>query len=354
MKKRTTYSKPTAIPERASFAGIDYHKKFAVIALGDENGSVLGIFKIFNNDENNVRGFFSRFPGLQCAIENCRGKEWFVEILKESGCMVSISNTYAVKLIAESRCKTDKIDARILMELLAKGFLPTVYQPTAEETALREQLRWRTALMRSRTQYKNRAHALMDKENKGAKVGSTKSRTKIFEKQPLSQHRQEILDGQLEVIEFFEELVRAEDKRFEHLANTNADTIRLQTIPGFGPLSSVAYFAEIGDVSRFKNARKVSGYLGLASRLYSSSDTRRLGPITKQGSGHMRWLLVQSAWMSLRTSPYFLQRFNQIKARRGKGPAIVAIARMLCEIAYRILRDKTTYDESRLWAAIAS
>ena len=354
MKKRTTYSKPTAIPEDASFAGIDYHKKFAVIALGDKDGSLLGIFKIYNDDEEKVRRFFSRFPGLQCAIENCRGKEWFVEILKELHCIVSVSNTYAVKLIAESRCKTDKIDARILMELLAKGFLPTVYQPTAEETALREQLRWRTALMRSRTQYKNRAHAMMDKENKGSAVRSTKSRTKIFDTQPLSAHRQEILDGQLEVIEFFEELVRAEDKRFEHLADAHAETIRLQTIPGFGPLCSVAFFAEIGQVSRFKNARKVTGYFGLASRLYSSSDTRRLGPITKQGSGHMRWLLVQAAWHAIRMSPYFLKRFNQIKARRGKGPAIVAIARMLCEVAYRVLRDKTNYDENKLWKEVAS
>jgi len=351
MKKPTTrYTKPTDIPSHATFAGIDYHKRFSVVALGDENGNLLGIFKLFNDNEAHVRAFFARFPGLHCAIENCRGKEWFVELLKEVGCVVKVSNTYAVKLIAESRCKTDKIDARILMELLSKGFLPTVYQPSPEEVALRERLRWRTNLMRSRTQYKNRVHALLDKENKGTNIDSVKRRTKIFDEQPLSSHRQQLLDGHLEVVEFFQELVTSEDKRLELMAASNEDAQRLQSIPGIGDIVSMMFLAEIGDVTRFKNARKVAGYFGLTSRLYSTSDTRRLGPITKQGSGLMRWVLVQAAWHAIRKSPYFLHRYTEIKNRRGKGPAIVAVARMLAEVAYRVLRDKTSYDEAKLWS----
>lgn len=352
MKKSTTKpSKPVTIPTHAVFAGIDYHKKASVIALGDTSGALLGTFKIYNDSEQGLREFFGRYPGLCCAIENCRGKEWFVDMLKSLGCEVKVSNTYAVKLIAESRCKTDKIDARILMELLAKGFLPTVYQPTPEEVELRERLRWRTSLMRSRTQYKNRAHALLDKENKGAKIDSTKRRTQVFEQQPLSNARQKLLDGHLEVIEFFQEFVAGEDRLLQGEVASRPEALRLLTIPGFGNLCSLMFIAEIGDISRFRNARKVSGYFGLTPRLYSSSDVRRLGPITKQGCGLMRWMLVQAAWTAVRNSAYFHQRFCEIKSRRGKGPAIVAIARMLSEIAFRILRDNTNYDESKLWQA---
>jgi transposase len=356
MKKSTTRrsrSTVNALPLTAVFAGVDYHKKFSVVSLGDEQGKLLGQFKLHNDKEDEVRKFFARYPGLICAIENCRGKDWFIGLLKELGCKVHVSNTYAVKLIAESRCKTDKIDSRILMELLSKDFLPTVYQPTEAEVELRERLRWRTALMRSRTQYKNRAHALLDKENKGTSISSTRKRTSLFEEQPLSPIRQNLFDGHLEVIEYFQELVAGQDDRLALEAASRDDVRRLKTMPGFGDLCSLMFFAEVGDVTRFHNARKISGYFGLTSRLYSTSDVRRLGSITKQGSGLMRWMLVQAAWHAVRMSPYFKHKFLQLKARRGKGIAIVAIARMLAEIAFRILRDKTEYDESKLCAATA-
>jgi transposase len=167
---------------RAVFAGIDFHKRFSVVTLGDAGGKPLFQEKLLN-DEHSIRKFFLQNAPLKCAIENCRGNEWFIELLKHCGCEVKVSNTYAVRLIADSKCKNDKIDSQILMELLAKDYLPTCYQPTLEERKLKEHLRWRTKLMRSRTQYKNTAHALMDKENKGTSLKSRKQRSEIPEGQ---------------------------------------------------------------------------------------------------------------------------------------------------------------------------
>lgn len=72
------------------------------------------------------------------------------------------------------------------------------------------------------------------------------------------------------------------------------------------------------------------------------------GRITKQGSGLMRRILVQDAWMAVRISSVFRSRYNSILKRKGKRVAVVAIARMLAEVAYRILRDKTEYKEELL------
>lgn len=62
----------------------------------------------------------------------------------------------------------------------------------------------------------------------------------------------------------------------------------------------------------------------------------------------MRWILVQDAWRAVRECPAFRVRYNSIMKRREKHIAIVAIARMLAEVAYRILRDQTTLDEAKL------
>jgi hypothetical protein len=108
------------------------------------------------------------------------------------------------------------------MELLAKDYLPTCYQPTKAERELKEHLRWRTRLMRSRTQYKNTAHALMDKENQGATLRSSKQRSQLYAGQvsPLGQER---LDRNLEIIEFFEERLTVEDTELIKLAKSNPD-----------------------------------------------------------------------------------------------------------------------------------
>jgi transposase len=331
---------------RAVFAGIDFHKRFSVVTLGDAGGKLLFQEKLLN-DEQSIRKFFLQNAPLKCAIENCRGNEWFIELLKHCGCEVKVSNTYAVRLIADSKCKNDKIDSQILMELLAKDYLPTCYQPTLEERKLKEHLRWRTKLMRSRTQYKNTAHALMDKENKGTSLKSRKLRSEIPEGQ-VSIERQERLKRNLGVIEFFEERLGSEDIELTKLAKANPDAELLKTIPGIGNISALMLIAELGDITRFKNAKRVGSYFGLVPRLYASSDTRRLGSITKQGSGLMRRILVQDAWIAIQKSKGFRQKYNAILKRRGKKIAIVAIARMIVEVAYRILRDKTEFKESKL------
>lgn len=132
MSRNTTKSETQAM-----FAGIDYHKKFSVVTLGDKDGRPILQEKV-PSDAEAVTKFFAGRNGLVCAIENCRGNEWIVELLKSLGCEVRVANTYAVRLIADSRCKNDKIDSRILMELVSRNYLPVCYQPTEEERLLRE------------------------------------------------------------------------------------------------------------------------------------------------------------------------------------------------------------------------
>lgn len=342
----TRGSKPLSLT-RPVFAGIDFHKKVSVVSLGDADGNLL-LQESLENDVHTLRKFFLRHGPLKCAIENCRGHEWMVELLKQCGCDVVVGNTYAIKLISQSKKKDDKNDSRVLMELCARNYLPQCYQPTPEERLLRERLRWRTKLMRSRTQYKNVSHALMDKENKGRKIDSRKRRKIAAESAALNPDRQERLARSLELVELLGDRLDTEDEELEEIANSNPAVARLKTIPGVGDISALMLVAELGDVSRFKKARNVGSYLGLVPRLYASSDTRRLGSITKQGSGLMRRILVQDAWMAIRISKKFREKYNSIMKRRGKKVAAVAIARMIAEIAFRLLRDETVFDESKL------
>src|SRR5688572_24476031 len=96
-----------------TFAGIDYHKKKTVVTLGDSKGNVVRTDTLVN-DRVVISDYFSQFPNLICAVESCRGYEWFVDLLQTLVTKVYLSNPYQTKLIAQSRCKTDKVDSKII------------------------------------------------------------------------------------------------------------------------------------------------------------------------------------------------------------------------------------------------
>src|SRR5262249_52943445 len=76
--------------------------------------------------------------GLAVAIEAGNQTAWIHEVLVALGAQVTVVNPNKVKAIAESRRKTDKIDAKILCELLrVRGLPEPVHMPGRETRALR-------------------------------------------------------------------------------------------------------------------------------------------------------------------------------------------------------------------------
>jgi transposase len=342
----------TTLRANAKYAGIDYHKRTSVVALGDQGGRLLEVTTL-TNDHAVVTKFFEQFVGLECVIESCRGYEWLVELLCEMGHTVYMGDSRSIKLIAQTRCKTDKIDSKLLMELLAKDYLPKCYQPSATERQLRELVRHRAQLVRTAVKHKLRVHAHLDKENKNVfNAFSLQGRRKLQEVK-LSESRRRQVDDDLEIIDFLELKVAEQDAKVKYIARSNPDVALLKTIPGFDVLTSIAFLAEIGDIQRFRKADQVAAFLGLVPRVYASGSTRRTGRITKCGSKLMRWMLVQSAWSAIRASSNLRKSFNAISHRRGPKAAIVAIARKLATIGYHVLKEKVEFNETMLDAGLA-
>src|SRR6202008_396934 len=71
---------------------------------------------------------------------------------------------------------------------------------------------------------------------------------------------------------------------------------RLRCLRGVDTLTAVGLCAEIGDFERFAKAEQLMNYIGLVPSENTTGQQRRLGSITKTGSGHARRLLVEAAW----------------------------------------------------------
>jgi transposase len=76
----------------------------------------------------------------------------------------------------------------------------------------------------------------------------------------------------------------------------SVQTGRLRCLRGVDTLTAVGLCAEIGDFERFARAEQLMSYVGLVPCESTTGQQRRLGSITKTGSGHARRLLVEAAW----------------------------------------------------------
>jgi transposase len=128
---------------------------------------------------------------------------------------------------------------------------------------------------------------------------------------------------------------------------------RLQTHPGVGPLTALAFVLIIGRADRFQCGKQIASYLGLVPLEESSGNRRRLGHITKQGNSLLRFLLVESAQVTARSIPEWRSKYFPLAMRRGRKIAKVAMARRLAVQMYWMIRKEWDYEQLRKFGSHA-
>ena len=113
----------------------------------------------------------------------------------------------------------------------------------------------------------------------------------------------------------------------------------IQQISGVGPTFAAVFVAEIGDVTRFSRPEKLCCWAGLTPRHRESDTTVHRGPITKQGSGLVRWAAIEAAQKIPASAGWLTSTRARIADRRGRNIATVAVARKLLTLVYYGLRD---------------
>ena len=141
----------------AVFLGLDVHRaQITFDALDVETGEVqAGRVRPANRDT--FAGFLGRFDGaeLVAAVEAMTGLRFVVEELERVGAEVHLAEPAETgsKRGPKRRAKTDRLDARLLRELLVERRLPEAWIPPARILDLRARVRLRKALVDQRTEW---------------------------------------------------------------------------------------------------------------------------------------------------------------------------------------------------------
>src|SRR5882724_7331410 len=147
-------------------------------------------------------------------------------------------------------------------------------------------------------------------------------------------------DDLLKLMAMLDQQIEPLDQAVKAEAQRDKMALLLQTQPGVGAITALAYVLTLGDVSRF-----VASYLGLIPREHSSGGRQKLGAITKQGNRMLRMLLVEAAQIAVRYDPEFRREYLHRCHQKPKAVAKVAAARKLAVRLYWMLRTNVAYPE---------
>jgi transposase len=339
-----------------NYVGIDLHKKTIVLCVMNQDRKATHR-KTFACCQTEAIGEFFRGLGtFRAVVEATASYEWLVELIEPLAQKVVLAHPGKLRVIAESAKKTDKLDAQVLAEFLARDMIPEAFRPTQRQRQRRALVRHRQHLKQSVTALKSKMRRIAADYNADRKDLFTADGWKALGAAQLRDADRLVLDQLYAGWQHLEGQLQALAERLKEFA-TQAPAkeaearAKLGTIPGIGPVTVDVVVSELGDVTRFRSVKAVCAYAGLVPAVRQSGGKGKDLGITKTGSPLLRWALVEAAWRVIRQGAAWRRVYERVKKEAGGKKAIVAVARRLLVVMAAMLRDGTNYNFLRVGEA---
>lgn len=369
--------------------GMDVHKNLivATIATTNQEGVTEYLQKSFstqNYDLNALKIWLKSHECFEVAMEST-GKYWIpIFNVLEDELNVHIVHPKYTKAIKGK--KTDKKDSKWIADLFKHDLLKFSFIPPKEIRELRELSRYRIKLVNMRSSERNRYQNSMTVSNIGLASVLTdpfgKSATAVMKKVLSSSTIDEdniksLLSGVAKkkadaVIQSLQGSHIENDQKlkmntaFSHMEELNQHIEEIETemikrliphsekfahitsIPGISSVAAMTIIAEIGlNMTVFESDKQLACWAGLAPANNESANKKKSVRISKAGT-YLKPILIQCALSAIKSKsePYFANKYNQIKKRRGHKKAIIAIARMMLTSIYHMILTGEVFNPS--------
>jgi transposase len=379
--KAQSYSIPLRL-QRA--AGIDSHQStFKVAVCIEGEAPVINTFPTFTEDVLQLRDFLISYSIKDVIIEST-GIYWhfLYHALTEAGMKVVVVNPFTVK--QNPKLKTDKLDAIWLGRLLMNGMVEPSIIVSEQQASLRELTRQRLHYTQQMTHIKNKIIRVLESCNfKIMSVISnisTKTGMKLVNKlskgitdkdeliacchHSVIKRKGELLgkaltgrltiNHQHQLALYLKDLMHVEKQKAEVNAaikslfteEQNQKIKKLDEVEGIATESAEVIMAEMGiSIESFKNEDSAVKYAGLAPGVHESA-TKKVIVKCHPGNKYLRTAMVQVAWAAVKNKKgYWWAVYQNLKKSRGSKKAIIAVARRLVKVIYRILVHQHNYEK---------
>lgn len=331
------------------YAGLDVSLKAVSVCVSDGAGVVVWRGDVLNEPAAVAAALSRHAPYLvravlesgSCGIHLYRGLE------AASVPIVCICARHAKGVLKCRVNKTDANDAEGLAQLARTGWYREVYVKSTDAHVIRAHLLARRQIAKARRDFENQMRALL--RTFGLKVGAV-ARGRFEERVCRLLDQVPALRVPLDqLLMARRSLLLAQDKleaEAKRLAEADERCRTLQTMPGVGPLTALAFVSAMDGPARFAKSSSVGAYLGLTPRGHQSGEVAWTGRISKAGDSLARALLYEAAnslMVRVKGWPPLKVWAHKLAERVGGKKARVALARKIAVILHRMLSDGAAF-----------
>ena len=285
-----------------SLVGLDVHAAKIVAAVLDAETGELRFFGI-GGDVREAAGLCAGLPRpVRAAYEAGPTGYGLARELARRGVQCVVAAPSKIPRASGERVKTDRRDAEHLVRLLLAGKLYPVRVPGVEEEALRDLVRARDAVRQDLMRCRHRLSKLLLRHGirfDDGRAWTERHRVWLADVAlgwPAAQSTLADAIGAVDALVHRRETLEREIVALLPTSPWQVQVGRLRCLRGIDTLTAAGLCSEIGDFERFARAEQLMSYVGLVPSENTTGENRRLGAITKTGSGHARRLLVEAAW----------------------------------------------------------
>ncbi len=324
----------------------DVHRRQLTFEYLDTATGELRRGRVVPADREHLRQWLARFAGhgeVEFALEGCTGWRYVVEELCRAGIRPHLAEPADTAALRGKKrhAKTDKTDCRHLRVHLMAGDLPESWVPPEHVLEARAVVRLYKDLLDERGAWHQRIAATLFHQGVPAigTMAKPEGRAAVAEVELSPAGRQAAEAGLRQIDRLTGELDPLR-RQLDMLSRRQPGCAALRATQfGIGAVTSVAIWAELGDVRRFASSDNVVRHTGLDITVYSSDTKRSAGHLSRQGPELLRWALYESAKSAAkRTSPDH-GYYTAARDRRTAGLATLSVARKLARRCYHTLRE---------------
>lgn len=291
------------------------------------------------SDLGELKGYLKKLRGKTVlTIEESTTSQWLYCELKSSVTELIICDPYRNHLLSEG-AKTDKIDARKLVQLLKANLIKPVFHTADSFIYFRKVVSAYDDLIKSGVRLKNQRAALF-------RAAGLKKEMKELN-HPAEQF---VLKGLDEGIEKYEKEKARYEEEFDRIAREEASVKLLKTLPGIGSIGATKIAARWVDPSRFKRVGNVLSYCGLI-RHDRLSDGKKYGSKKPRYCRTLKCVFKTAAMNVIgeRKKGPFKQYYEYLIKEKGYSDynARHAVARRIAVLTYGVFKSGKKFNSER-------